>query len=410
MPPQPLGQRIAALRPTAVNLVLQEVRQLQAQGRSLISLMRGQPDTPTPRHIVDAAEKALRDGLTGYPDNRGEPILRRAVAKKLQRDQGLTYDPDREILITDGATAGIVTALGAIIEPGENVLVPDPIYDAYASPIALWGGRVKTCKSRIHEGRFALETSLMDFVCTPRSKAMLLNTPWNPTGTVFTKAELSACMQVAERANLYVISDEIYENLIYDGRQHLSPAALSDDAKQRTIIVNSLSKTYAMTGWRVGYCAGPAKVIDAMFLLLQQFSRGPATFVQHAAAAALRGDQACVQAMRAEYQERRDRVVRALSGLPVLAIPNANNLPTITPLVPEGGLFVMLDARGLPMGSDQIRQRLLHDAGVVVIHGSAYGLAGESTLRVSFAGGADLDEGLKRLREGLQRLASRGKT
>jgi aspartate aminotransferase len=399
MSAKPWQQRTATLRPTAVNRVLAEARQLQAEGRTLVSLMRGQPDTPTPPHIVEAGIKALRDGHTGYPDNQGEPILRQAVAEKLQRDQGLSYDPDTEILITDGATSGIYAALGALLQPGDHVLLPDPIYDAYSSPIEIWGGSAASVRSKIRDGRFALEQELLKFVRTPQSRVLLLNSPWNPTGTVFTQKELAACMDFAELFDLYVISDEIYENLIYDGRRHLSPAAISPEAKRRTIIVNSLSKSYAMTGWRVGYCAGPAEIIQVMLLVLQQYSRGPATFVQHAAAAALRGDQSCVRAMTAEYQERRDRVVQALRGL-----------PAATPLVPEGGLFVMLDVRGLMMPADDVRRFLLHEVGVVVIDGSAYGPGGDGTLRVSFAaGGAVLDQGLQRLREGLRRLLTRKK-
>ncbi|MCI0681470.1 MAG: aminotransferase class I/II-fold pyridoxal phosphate-dependent enzyme [Gemmataceae bacterium] len=410
MLPKPWTQRLAAVRATAVNRVLQEARQVQAEGRSLVSLMRGQPDTPTPGHIVEAAIKALRDGHTGYPDNQGEPILRQAVAAKLEREQGLKYDPDREILITDGATAGLFCALGILLQPDDNVLLPDPIYDAYASPIALWGGRPLAVRSRIRDGRFTLEHDLLKSICTPRSRALLLNTPWNPTGTVLTRDELAACVAFAERADLYVISDEIYENLIYDGRRHVSPAAISPEARKRTLIVNSLSKTYAMTGWRVGYCAGPAEIIQAMYLVLQQFSRGPATFVQHAAAAALNGAQACVQAMRAEYQARRDRVVEALRGLPPGRLEDGSVAKTWNnePLVPEGGLFVMLDLRGLGMRSDDVRRFLLREAGVVVIHGAAYGDGGEHTLRISFAaGGTVLEQGLQRLREGLLRLASR---
>src|SRR5262245_10330333 len=160
MLPKPWTQRLAALRPTAVNRVLQEARQVQAEGRSLVSLMRGQPDTPTPGHIVEAAIKALRDGHTGYPDNKGEPVLRQAVAEKLEREQGLKYDPDRAILITDGATAGLFCSLGVLLQPDDNVLLPDPIYDAYTSPIAIWGGRPLTVPSRIRDGRFTLEHEL----------------------------------------------------------------------------------------------------------------------------------------------------------------------------------------------------------------------------------------------------------
>ena len=389
------AERVAALRPTAVNRVLQEAKQLQAEGRSLVSLMRGQPDTPTPPHIVAAAEKAMRDGRTGYPDNQGEPILRQAVAEKLWRDNDLTYDPHREILVTDGATAGLFAALAVLIQPGDEVLLPDPIYDAYASPLAIWGGRPIPVPSTIRDGRFAIDRAALEAACTPRCRVLLLNTPWNPTGAVFTPMELRECMEFAAAHDLFVLSDEIYETLVYDGRRHISPATISADARQRTIVVNSLSKTYSMTGWRVSYCAGPAEVIRAMLLVLQQFSRGPATFVQHAAACALTADQACVAKMAAAFQDRRDQVVRSLTGL-----------PDIRPLTPEGGLFVMVDVRALGMSSDEVRRSLLHEAGVVVIHGSAYGEGGEGTLRVSFAGGgATLDTELARLRDGLTRLA-----
>jgi aspartate/methionine/tyrosine aminotransferase len=202
-------------------------------------------------------------------------------------------------------------------------------------------------------------------------------------------------MLFAAERDLFVISDEIYEALIYDGRRHQSPAAFCVDALERTVLVNSLSKTYAMTGWRVGYCAGPAEVIRAMLLCWQQSSRGPATFVQDAAACALRSDQECVRRMAAEYQERRDLVVRRLQGT-----------PGVEPLVPEGGLFVMVDVRGLGGTAEAVRRHLLLEAGVVVIDGSAYGPGGEGTLRVSFAaGGETLAEGLERLRAGLMQLA-----
>jgi aspartate/methionine/tyrosine aminotransferase len=203
-------------------------------------------------------------------------------------------------------------------------------------------------------------------------------------------------MDFAAAHDLFVISDEIYDALAYD-RIPMSPVAQSDDARGRTVLVNSLSKTYAMTGWRVGYCAAPAEVIRAMLLVLQQFSRGPATFVQDAAACALRSDQECVERMAQEYQQRRDLVVSRLRGI-----------PGVEPLVPEGGLFVMADVRGLDRPSDEVRRFLLREAGVVVIHGAAYGPGGEGTLRVSFAaGGETLERGLERLREGLLRLGTK---
>lgn len=389
------AERVATLRPTAVNRVLQEAKALQAEGRTLVSLMRGQPDTPTPMHVVEAAEKALRQGRTGYPDNQGEPALRQAIADKLWRDNDLTYDPNREILVTDGATGGLFAALATLVQPGDDVLVPDPIYDAYASPIGLWGGRPVPIPATIQAGRFVLERGALEQAHTERARVLLLNSPWNPTGIVFTRAELTLLMDFAKTHDLAVLSDEIYETLTYGGARHLSPAALSSEARARTIVVNSLSKTYGMTGWRVGYCAGPEAAIRAMLLVWQQFSRGPATFVQDAAAAALLGDQGSVKKQTSEFQRRRDRVVRELTGI-----------PGVTPLVPEGGLFVMLDVRGLGLPSDAVRRLLLQDSSVIVIHGSAYGPGGEGTLRVSFAaGGTTLEQGLERLREGLQRIA-----
>ncbi len=401
MPDISIAERVSRLRPTAVNRVLQAVRKLEAEGRSPVSLMRGQPDTPTPPHIVEAAIRSLRDGRTGYPDNRGEPALRRAVAEKLRREQGLTYDPDREILITDGATLGLYAALGALVKQGGSVLLPDPVYDAYAGPIAVWGGEPVPVPAVVRDGRFTLERDRFEMIWRSLTDIILLNTPWNPVGTVLTRDELAAIMGFAatDFRDDPVISDEIYESLVYDGRRHVSPAAVSADARERTIVVNSLSKTYAMTGWRVGYCAGPEAIIRAMFLILQQSNRGPATFVQDAAACALTSDQDCVCRMTAEYQARRDRVVGRLRGI-----------RGVEPLVPEGGLFVMADIRGLGQPSEEVSRYLMSDAGVVVLPGSAYGPGGEGTLRVSFAaGGETLERGLDRLREGLIRLAEERK-
>src|SRR5438128_2004086 len=188
--------RVGGLRPTAVNTVLGEVRALQAEGRSLVSLMRGQPDTATPPHVIEAARRALEGGRTGYPDNQGEPALRRAVAGKLARDNGLSYDPEDEVLITDGATCGIATALGTLIDPGDEVLIPDPIYDAYASPIALWGGRAVAVPTTIRNGRFAIGRAAWESRISPQSRVILLNTPWNPVGTVLTPEELGEVLEL----------------------------------------------------------------------------------------------------------------------------------------------------------------------------------------------------------------------
>ncbi|MEZ5399556.1 MAG: pyridoxal phosphate-dependent aminotransferase [Bryobacteraceae bacterium] len=389
------SDRVAALKPTAVNAILAEVRELQGQGRTFVSLMRGEPDLPTPPHIAAAATQALHDGRTGYPDNRGEPKLREAVAAKLARDNGLTYDTKSEILVTTGATLGIFVALAALLNEGDEVLVPDPIYDAYLSPIRLAGGVPCPVPARIDSQRFILDPDALEAAWTPACRVLLLNTPWNPVGAVLRKTELEAVADFCLRRNLTLLSDEIYETILYEGARHLSPAALSPEIRERTILINSLSKTYAMTGWRCGYCAAPRELIDKMFLVLQQSSRGPATFVQDAAAAALAGPQDAVAAMTAEYARRRTHVTTHLDG--------AGGCPV---LAPEGGFFAMADVRPLGFASNEVRRRLLHDAGVVVAHGAAYGTQGEGFLRVSFASGGDtLARGLELLRQGLQNLA-----
>jgi len=388
-----LTGRLSGLKPTAVNAILAEVREHQSQAgaKPLVSLMRGEPDLKTPAHIVEACTRALRDGRTSYPDNRGEKPLREAVALKLERDNGLRFDAATEVLATTGATFGIYAALMALIEEGAEVLLPDPIYDAYQSPIRLAGGRIKSVAARISGGRFAIDEDALEAAWSPAVRALILNTPWNPVGTVLDREELAAVARFCERRNVALISDEIYEAITYGGHPHLSPLAIAPGLRERSVLINSLSKTYAMTGWRVGYCAGPAPLIQAMYLVLAQSSRGPATFIQDAAAAALAGPQDCVTEMREEYSQRREQVLARLAGIPKVAM-----------LPPDGGFFAMADVRGLNLPSNEIRRRLMRDHGVVVVHGAAYGPGGEGTLRVSFAsGGETLTRGLDRLREGL---------
>ena len=389
-----LSRRSSLLTPTAVNAILAEIRERQAAGAQVVSLMRGEPDFPTPPNIVAAAVDALRAGRTRYPDNRGEMRLREAVAVKLARDNDATYDAGTEILITTGATLGIQAALFALLNDGDEVLLPDPVYDAYTSPVRLAGGRIRPVRASIEEGRFVLDAAAIQAALSPASRVLLLNTPWNPVGTVLRESELEAIADLAVRRNLAIVSDEIYEALTYEESRHVSIASLSAEARARTVIVNSLSKTYAMTGWRVGYCAAPAAIIQAMFLALQQMSRGPATFVQDAATTALNGPQGAVEEMRVEYGHRRSQLIDALGGIPRCRV-----------LAPEGGFFAMVDIRDTGVPSNDVRRRLLFDHDVAVVHGAAYGPGGEGTLRVSFgAGGETLDRGLARLREGLRAL------
>jgi aspartate/methionine/tyrosine aminotransferase len=357
--------------------------------------MRGEPDLATPEHIIEACTRALKSGRTTYPDNRGELEFREAVAEKLCRDNALTYHPGTEILATTGATFGIYAALAALLNEGDEVLLPDPIYDAYQSPVRLCGGRIRSVTSKIEGLRFTITEEALEAAWSPAARVLILNTPWNPVGTVLTRAEIEIIARFCERRDLILLSDEIYEAITYGEARHLSPPAVSHGLRECCVLVNSLSKTYAMTGWRVGYCAGPARLIQAMFMVLAQSSRGPATFIQDAAAEALAGSQKCVAEMRAEYTQRREQVIQALARIPGVAV-----------LPPEGGFFAMLDVRGVGLPSNEIRVRLMLEHDVVVVHGAAYGPAGEGTLRVSFAsGGEKLASGLAALREGLIQIS-----
>jgi aspartate aminotransferase len=321
-------------------------------------------------------------------------VLRQAVVEKLNRENDLDYDPASEILITDGATMGIHAALMALIDPGDAVMLPDPVYDAYQSPIRLAGGRIVRVPSRLDNSRFVLDPEALEAAWTPEVKILILNTPWNPVGTVFSPQEIQQIAEFVIRHDMILISDEIYEWITYEGNKHVSPVAIVRELRDRCILVNSFSKTYAMTGWRLGYCAGPKEIIHAMLMVLAQASRGPATFIQDAGAAALSGPQTCVDDMRAAYTQRRALVLETLAGIPRVRV-----------MPPEGGFFAMLDIRETGVPSNQVRERLLNEFGVVVIHGAAYGECGEGTLRLSFAsGGSPLVSGLDLLRQGLGSL------
>ena len=309
--------RIATLRPTAVNAILAEVRAAREAGvRYRFADARRAGFCYAARISSRPARRRCGTAAPGIRTIAASKNFRDAVALKLQRDNGLRFDPGTEILATSGATFGIYAALTALIEEGDEVLLPDPIYDAYQSPIRMIGGRIRPVAARIENGRFAIDLEALERAWTRGAKVLILNTPWNPVGAVMTRRELELIGAFCERRNLMLISDEIYEAITYGGREAcFASRRHARSCEGRYLHINSLSKTYAMTGWRVGYCAGPTEIIQRMFMVLAQSSRGPATFIQDAAAEALSGSQDCVAEMRAEYARRRDEVSgRGLPG------------------------------------------------------------------------------------------------
>ncbi len=380
-----IAGKLKGLKGPVVMEMLEAAGRKEEEGRPVIHLVRGEPDFDTPHHIREAAKEALDQGYTHYPPLRGYPELREAVAEKLERENGLTADPHKEVLITTGATTGMYTALAALLNPGDEVLIPDPIYDPFANLIRYLDCMPVSIPTECGDNRFYLDFKTAVKRISSRTKAVLINNPWNPTGTVMDETDLETLASMVLGNNLYLISDEIYEKIVFSGYHHLSVAAVIPDIKDRTITVNSFSKTYAMTGWRIGYNAAPETLTGAMHRIYQQVSRGPAAFVQRAALTALRGPQDCVSEMQHEYQARRELMLNGLSAMEGLQ-----------PVEPEGTFFTFARIEKGDKGSRELALSILENAGVLVTPGSAFGSCGEGYLRFSFAHSREnIEQGLK---------------
>ncbi len=389
-----VAARVSDTVPPAVSRMMHKARQLEAQGIKLTYLMRGEPDFDTPQHIQRAAMRALQAGETHYSPTQGIPELRRAVAARMERDFALSFDPKREVLITTGATMGIYLAVMAVVNPGDEVILFDPTYDPYPTVVQMAGGiPIRLAAHSNGDGHFAVERIQLERVISKRTKAILINNPWNPTGTVMTEAELATLVKLADAHNLVLIADEIYEKFTFDGRTHHPLAAISPAARERTITINSFSKTYAMTGWRIGYNLAPPDFAEAMLRIAEQFSRSAATFTQHAALEALNGTQEPTSQMMATYAERRELITRTLRAAGLTFSP------------PEGTFFALLDVRRYEKDAVSMADYLLEHAHVVTIPASVYGTAGEGFLRLSFAYHQDnVQRGLNALLRALSEL------
>ena len=371
--------------------------EIEARGAAVYRLVQGEPDFDTPAHIVEAAMAAMRDGYTHYPPSEGYLDLREAVAAKLARDNDLIVDPKTDVIVTNGAGLGLYLAIMAIVDPGDEVILSDPTYGPYRNDILLAEGvPVLVPQQRDELGRPRWDLSAVKSAITPRTKAIIINTPTNPTGVVMTEAELAGIAGLAIDHDLIIIADEVYEKLVFDGARHLSIAALGPEIAQRTITVNSFSKTYAMTGWRLGYNAGPAQLVATMEKVNSVCGRAAAAFVQRAGIAALEGPQDTVAAMVAEYGYRRHLVEDQL-----------REMPRIGWISPEGAFYFFLDARAFGGDSKVLAERLLADAHVVLTPGTYYGPAGAGWLRLSFAVSPEsLIGGLEQLHSAFERWSA----
>jgi len=390
-----LSARVRNLSPSRTIAMNQRARALRERGVDVIDLTVGEPDFPTPQPIREAAKRAIDEGNNFYTPVAGYNDLREAVARKLRRENGLDY-PSSRVMVSNGAKHCIANALLALVDPGDEVVIPAPHWVSYAELVKLAGGTPVSVPTLAREG-YKLAPASLEAAMGPRTKALILCTPSNPTGAVYSAAELAALAQVLERRpRVWVISDEVYEHIDYVG-EHASPASIPSLA-DRTVLVNGVSKAYAMTGWRIGYLAGPEALVKACIDLQGQMTTNASSIAQRAAFAALESGTSLIGGMLAAFRRRRDLVVAGAAALPGLSL-----------VEPQGAFYIFPDvsahfgsragARSASIaGSDDFADFLLDEARVAVVPGSAFG--DDSCVRISFA---SADE---RLAAALERMAS----
>jgi aspartate aminotransferase len=393
-----LSAKIRNLEESQTLLLTQKARLLQQAGVDVVSLTAGEPDFPTPAHIKEAAIRAIEADFTHYTANQGTAELIQAVIDKFSSDNDLHFSPS-QILVSAGAKQSIFNALTAILNPGDEVLIPAPYWVSYPAIVRLADG-VPVIIPFPAESGFRPDLRRLRRSIGPKTRALILNTPGNPTGVVFTRSEVEEIAAIVKETNITVISDEIYEKMAFDGRRHVSIGSIKG-IRDQVVTVNGVSKSYAMTGWRIGYMGGPEEIIRAAGKVQGQVTNNANSIAQKATVAALRGPQGPIDAMRNEFQMRRDYVVRRLAaqgGSEVRA--------------PEGAMFFFLNvehcfgkkAHGMLIRSaGDVVAHLLEHHHVALVPGDAFGAPGHA--RLSFAAStADLEKGMDRLLRGLQEI------
>ena len=387
-----IAARMQGVPFSGIRRIMAEAEKLERAGTSVIHLEIGRPDFDTPAHIKEAAKAALDQGDVHYTPNLGTLALRRAIARKLKADNGLDYDPESEVMVTVGASEGVFLSAAACLNPDEELLVPDVGWVNYYSVPALVSARLTTYRVREDQG-FHPDPGAIAAAVTPRTKMLILCSPGNPTGAVAELSELEGIARVAVDRDLLVMSDEIYEKLVYDGARHISIASLPG-MRERTILINGFSKAYSMTGWRLGYMAAPQKLMSAMVKVHQNLTTCAVSFAQAGAVAALEGPQHCVDQMVAEFRRRRDMLVTAL-----------NMIPGVSCVMPRGAFYVFANIRAFGMSSEEMALYILREAGAAIVPGTSFGPGGEGYVRISYANSYDqIQEATRRIAKALARL------
>ena len=380
-----ISARAAQLTPSLTLSIDSKAKAMKSEGIDVCGFGAGEPDFDTPDHIKAAAIAALEAGFTKYTPSGGLPELRQAIAEKLEADNQLKYRPS-QIIVSSGAKHSCYNAILATCQAGDEVLIPSPYWVSYPDMVRLAGAEPVIVTTTERNG-WKMRASDFENAMTPRTKMLILNSPGNPTGSVYRREELEGIVEVAAEEDIYILSDEIYEKLVYDDVKHVSIASLSQEAYDLTITVNGFSKAYAMTGWRLGYMAAPEAVAKAVDNIQSHSTSHPCSFAQKGAVAALKGDQQPLADMRDEFSMRRNYMYDRIT-----------KIPNITAVRPEGAFYILVNISQLGLSSQNFADRLLSKANVAVIPGIAFG--DDRTVRLSYATSIDvIKKGLDRFQD-----------
>ncbi len=397
-----LAHRMQRIRPSATLAITAKAKAMKARGIDVVGFGAGEPDFDTPDHIKEAAVRAITEGFTKYTPVSGIEELKEAIAERAEAELGIRYETS-QVIVSCGAKQAIYNAVMALFEEGDHVLVPSPCWVSYPEILAMAGAEAVLVPTEEKDG-FKLRPEVLAEFITPRVKGIILNSPCNPTGSVYTQKEMDSIAELILKGGLTVISDDVYDRLVYDGLRPGHIVRSSPELAERTVVINGVSKTYAMTGWRIGYALGPKEIITAMDTVQGQSTSNPTSIAQKAAVAALRGPQECVERMVKEFQKRRDHITQGVNGI-----------DGVSCVKPQGAFYVFANI-GQHLGKDWAGGRLetpsdlaaylLEEAKVAVVAGEPFGST--KHVRLSFAlSEKEISKGIERISEALRALEER---
>ncbi|MGD6803317.1 pyridoxal phosphate-dependent aminotransferase [Rossellomorea vietnamensis] len=383
-----LAHRVSALTPSTTLAITAKAKEMKSQGIDVIGLGAGEPDFNTPDHIMTAATDSMHDGHTKYTPAGGLPQLKEAIINKFKKDQGISYDPS-QVMVTSGAKHGLYTLFQVLLNEGDEVVIPTPYWVSYPEQVKLAGGSPVFIEGK-EENEYKITPDQLKNAVTDKTKAVIINSPSNPTGMLYSRDELEALGRVCLDHNILIVSDEIYEKLVYGENSHVSIAEISPELKEQTVVINGVSKSHSMTGWRIGYAAGDARLIKAMTNLASHSTSNPTTTSQHGAIAAYEGTQEPVEDMRKAFQDRLGIVIEKL-----------NAIPGFTCIKPQGAFYLFPNVKEAALltgheSVDDFTKALLEEAKVAVIPGSGFG--SPDNIRLSYATSLDsFEKALERI-------------